>query len=304
MVRLVFSILALSVSLYCNDMSRVGFANHSPELKVLVLIIASEDRPVYPILQQMWRSYMHSDPDHFECYLIKGNDRLEGDSWLEGDVLWTKTAESYVPGILNKTILSMEALMPRVDEFDYLLRTNLSSFYIFPRFLEFLKNLPREKCYSAFVGYLNGGAEPFGAGAGFIVSRDVVKLMVQKKGELIGNISQADDVVIARFLRKEGLPLIVAPRTDFYSLQEWKSNGDNISSDAFEFRIKDHIDSQRLCSEPIIQSQLIKRFYNIDVPVDPKNCVLKEQENSAPKNQGNNAPKNQGKKGKKKGKGK
>ena len=50
----------------------VGIVNATGNLKVLVLIITSDNLPVYPKLQKVWKSYMHSDPEHIEAYFIRG----------------------------------------------------------------------------------------------------------------------------------------------------------------------------------------------------------------------------------------
>lgn len=47
-----------------------------------------------------------------------------------------------IPGILNKTVKGLEFLQPCFSDFDYILRTNLSSFYVFPKLLNFLHQAP------------------------------------------------------------------------------------------------------------------------------------------------------------------
>ena len=121
-------------------------ASSLSDVKVLVLIIAN-DTPLYNELQKLWKSYMHLDRKHIEAYFIKADDRIEEPYEIRDDVLWIKTKDSLIPGVLNKTVLSFEAMLPRIkNEFDYIVRTNLSSFYIFPRLLNFLET--RNTCNS------------------------------------------------------------------------------------------------------------------------------------------------------------
>ena len=82
------------------------------KIKLLVLIIASDNLPVYVEEQKIWRSYMHLDPRHVEAYFIKGNPQLPANYFFKEDVIWSQTQDCIIPGILNKTLLSMEALMP------------------------------------------------------------------------------------------------------------------------------------------------------------------------------------------------
>jgi hypothetical protein len=131
------------------------------KIKLLVLIIDSDDFPVYAKLREIWRSYMHIDPEHIAAYFIRGNENLTTQTVLIGDTIWSKTKEGWTPaspGILNKTILSMEFALSQTKhfDFDYILRTDLSSFFIFPRLLNFLSNCPREKFYCGGFVWSNG----------------------------------------------------------------------------------------------------------------------------------------------------
>lgn len=169
-------------------------------LKVLVLIIASDNEPRYIELQHLWRSYMHSDPEHIECYFIRGDHNLPISSLyrLDGDVLWSRTKESTIPGILMKTLYSFEYFQPRLKEFDFVIRTNLSSFYVFPRLLEYLETLPKTKCYSGPLARYDLTAA---SGCGMIFSPDVVELIIKHRSFLIALCrSDYDDVVIWRLL--------------------------------------------------------------------------------------------------------
>lgn len=231
------------------------------ELKILVLVIASDDLPVYKELQAIWKSYMHLDPDHVEAYFIRGNPNLSTDFEIQEDVIWSKTDENVIPGILRKTVLSLEALLPRIEEFDYVLRTNLSSFYIFPRLLQFLHTLPKKECYCAFIGEAQGIW--YGSGAGFILSKDLVQMLVRDR-QLIPNHPLHDDVLIGAFFQLKQIPVLPAPRTDLPTLSEWFAIKDHIPANAFHFRVKNAYEHLRSRDEVFIQSELVKMFYGID----------------------------------------
>jgi hypothetical protein len=245
--------------LACSFAFRV--AADEKEMKILVLIIASdrfdgpEIFPPYIAMQNTWRSYMHLDPDHVEAYFIKGDPNLETDFEIRGDVIWSKVEESWIPGILRKTLASLDCMRSRFSEFDYVLRTNLSSFYVFPRLLEFLKTAPREKCYCGPV--IN---DDFISGCGFILSRDVVELLMEQKG-VLWNCRWNDDVAIAKFLRSRGVELLGADWTLLSSVDKWRQIKDSIPSDVFHFRTKNEFHNLRGTDELFIQSELLKMFY-------------------------------------------
>lgn len=231
----------------------------SGEVKILVLIIASDDQPVYPELQKIWRSYMHNDPEHVEAYFIRGNPDLPSMYQIDGDILWSRTSESIIPGIINKTILSLEAFLPRIQkEFDYVLRTNLSSFYVFPKLLDFLKTCPRKGFY---CGSDIGHVTTIASGCGFLISPDIAELFVNNKHHFLNNTSNYDDVVIGYFLGYRRIPLIHHKRITFTNLEDWHTQKSNL--DGFHFRVKnpDHL---RLSDDVFMQMQLLNIFYPQD----------------------------------------
>ena len=204
-----------------NKVFSQEIAQEKRDLKILVLIISSDERHLYKKLQKIWKSYMHLDRKHVEAYFIKANRKLHEDFAIKGDVIWSKTKESFRPGILNKTLLTMQHLIPRIDEFDYILRTNLSSFYVFPKLLKFLETLPKKGCYcGAKLTSYHGS--PFGWGCGFILTPDLVKKLVQNKKNLLNMIYDNDDVVIGDFFHQKNIPIIPAPLMEIYSLVEWR----------------------------------------------------------------------------------
>lgn len=230
----------------------------SIEQKILVLILASDELPVYRELQDIWKAYMHLDPEHIEAYFIKADSQLREKTKIEEDILWTQTAENLIPGVLNKTLLSFESFLPRIGEFSYVIRTNLSSFYSFPRLLSYLSSLPSTNCYAAFQGIYEGF--PFGAGAGILLSPDLVEMLVERKQELWDHHYQ-DDVVIGYFFYKENIPLMQAPRMDFLCMEDWQACGDKIPLNMFHFRVKNYNPELRLRDDLYIHRQLLRMFY-------------------------------------------
>jgi len=227
--------------------------------KLLVLIIASDHLPVYVELQKIWKSYMHLDPEQVEAYFLRADPNLPTLVAIDGDVIWAKTSEGWSPdnaGIINKTVLTFEAMLPRMSEFDYVLRTNLSSFYVFPRLLKSLEYLPKNKCY-----YASGtdSVSTVGTGCGFILSRDLVELIVEHKFEFLDRATPQDDNLIAEFLNKHDIHLTLHPRLDLLSILDWQKNRSSIPEHLFHFRVKS--EPNRLKDDIYIHSQLLNLFY-------------------------------------------
>lgn len=246
--------------LYSSQEGRENQEENSLNKKLLVLIIASDDEPIYVQLQAIWREYMHLDSEHVEAYFVKADPHLETFCEIKGDIIWSKGAESLSPGIINKTLLSMEIMLPRLKEFAFILRTNLSSFYFFPKLLKFLNSLPQKNCYCACKGY--HGDIPFGSGAGFILSPDLVELLVKNKA-ILNQKNFLDDVAIGSFFQKEAINILPAKRLDILTLAAWLELKDQVP-DYFHFRLK-NIDNARLSDELYIQKKLLKILYDIQI---------------------------------------
>ena len=171
-------------------------------MKLLVLIIA-HDEPIYIKMQEQWKRYMNKIDD-IKCYFLKYKSELtnnieinetENTIYIHGD---SKT-ETIRPGALDKTIKSLEFLLNNNYNFDYLIRTNLSSVWNFYKLYDFLNV---KKCKIAgFMGnhYDSQNCINYINGAGLILHIDVCKLLIQHKHLLNYNIFE-EDVAIGNLL--------------------------------------------------------------------------------------------------------
>lgn len=244
----------------------------SSQKKVLILIIASDNHPAFAELHKVWRSYMNRDPENIEAYFIKADPNLSEPNKVVGDTIFTKGEESYKPGILKKTVLSMECMLQNGKKYDYILRTNLSSFYVFPRLLEFIQTLPEKNCYAShpLLPSYDIPAEfsqiAFGWGTGFILSRDLAEDMVKNKEELFLRSSEIpDDVLIGLFCSKRNIHIIRSVCHCYPTYDAWCRGKDTIAQDAFHFRAKGHDDNRRpddiYRDELMTLQELVAKFY-------------------------------------------
>ncbi len=243
------------------------------ELKILILIIASDTNPAYSKLQKVWEAYMNSDPKHFDAYFIRGDADLAAKFEIKRNEITVKTHESLVPGIINKTLLSLEALQPSLHEYDYIIRTNLSSFYVFPKLLTFLETLPRANCYGG-VPLFPCELSPeflnirFIWGAGIIMSNDVVQTLLNESCHYEKYKAEVpDDVFIGLIFQKKNIPLTYAPRNDYPTKATWLNNKKSIPENAFHFRAKSHHlvrqETDSFTDELFILNELLEQFYGI-----------------------------------------
>jgi hypothetical protein len=86
---------------------------------------------------------MNSSP-HIDCYFIKGRSEQTKEYALEGDSLYIKVRENNCDGdpcIWEKTIASFKYFKPTLDRYNFVYRTNLSSFIRFDKYLEACKGI-------------------------------------------------------------------------------------------------------------------------------------------------------------------
>lgn len=237
--------------------------------KILVLIICSDQLPVYLEFQKIWRAYMHLDPEHIEAYFLKGDPSLESNYKIEGDIIWAKATEGWVPqssGILDKTIFAFEAMLNRIDEFDFIYRTNLSSFIYFPNLLNFAKSLPKSNCY---CGKRIAPHIRIASGSGFFISPDLAKQICFYKSYFIGEKEFTDDVKIGHFMYLMGIQWLSSDRIDFLNMNDWHLQQANIPSNTYHFRTKCP-DELRSIDDIYIHKQLLRKYYGINFNPEEK----------------------------------
>lgn len=173
-------------------------------MKILVLIIASDQTQQYIDMQSLWRSRIDSCPTAFDVWFVKSSS---ADLWVWDDdddvaldkdsrTLFVKQNETFIPGILNKTIVALDYFLKR-DEYTHVWRTNLSSVLDFCGLQQFLY-LNRGLSYAGFSGITDGGII-FASGAGFLMIREAAIYLV-KNHSLVLSWDLIDDVSIGRLL--------------------------------------------------------------------------------------------------------
>lgn len=225
-------------------------------MKLLVLIISSSDYlPHYPILKQNWQSYMNNY-SNIDSYFLDDYPELDQDYQIKPNHFIVQQKESLIPGILNKTILAIRELT-KLKSYDFIIRTNLSSFWNFQNLQNFLSSLyinPYSYFYASQVYNLDHHNFPFGQGACIILNNFTANFL-QKSYHLLDN-SLPDDIAIGQFFFKNNIPIfpleekvIYQPKDLITILQEPQFKS------FYQIRIKCSIDNiqNRNCLNETIQ---------------------------------------------------
>ena len=177
--------------------------------KFVFLIIDSDGEACYDINRQIIRSFMHSFSDIKTLFVRFQPDQTDLIQ-LEGDTLFCRGTESFIPGVLQKTLIAMDYCLANLT-FDFLIRTNLSTFWDFKRLVELYTSLQRSNCVWALVGNYQGIRYP--SGDGIVCSRDVIQTILDHKTEL--KLDTHDDVAFGILLNTLHIPFLDGKRCDY-----------------------------------------------------------------------------------------
>lgn len=172
-----------------------------PYYNLIFLIIDSDDHPVYKESRDIMRQYIHKF-DNVLAYFIRLNEEITTEYAVDGDTLLMKGKETFIPGILEKTIKAVEYCHANYS-FDYIVRTNLSSFWNIPKLQEKIRNTQIDNIM-AYTGVHN--RIKFPTGAGFIMSQNMCQILIQYKNVLL-KLPYIDDVAIGVLLQSINIPI-------------------------------------------------------------------------------------------------
>jgi len=168
---------------------------------IVMLVIASRSDIYDQMINKYWCyliKYIKENNYSIKIYLLFGNNVKTDDLNLnDDDKLILNTPESYMPGILIKTIESFK-IINNLYDYKHIIRTNLSSFFIVENILKISENLNDNNIYAGVNGIQPAQNIPFVSGSGFWLSRDIVNIILNNKNKLNKNL--VDDVSIGNIL--------------------------------------------------------------------------------------------------------
>jgi hypothetical protein len=136
-----------------------------------------------------------------------------------------------------KTIEAFKHIL-RNYEFDFIFRTNTSSYLDVPRLLKYLDKQSKDNVYAGVIGSALGDLK-FASGAGILLSRDVVERICKNENQWKHGL--VDDVALAELvlgLIKPNVTLQSLPRLEIPSLDVAKSTDATTIRESFHIRCK------------------------------------------------------------------
>ena len=201
-------------------------------MKILVLIISSDNLPIYKFNKEVWRSYMNMF-SNIDCYFIEYTNESDTTNkntpYIENNTIYFKGEESF-PNIIHKTLNSLEYFINDTYsiKYDFVVRTNLSSVWDFKTLQIYLDELPtKNNIYSGPRGpYYNLETYQFWfyfvGGMGIVMSRDVCELLLKPENRTMAeNFKNMDDIDIGYVMYKCGIPILPLNYCDVNSMEHF-----------------------------------------------------------------------------------
>jgi hypothetical protein len=196
-------------------------------MKILVLVLSCLDEPYLSLMKKQQDTWDDIENENVKTIYYYGNGggfkKVKQNSYEYG----ADCSDSYRMMHWKFYLLLKEIIN---DEWDYIFRTNSSSYIDKENLLKFAENLPSEKCYCGYpwLHYISG--------AGMFLSRDVVNILLNSNyfnGEV-----EYEDMYIGDILRDNNIP--AAPIFKRAVLDE----DDYGDSDTYHYRCKSWMDRQ------------------------------------------------------------
>ena len=209
-----------------------------------MLVISSNNQDVYKAHKRIWKTYMKSHPD-IDCYFIEYTYSVIVPT-LVNDTLYLRGTET-MQNIIRKTLDAMAYFTSRT-KYDYVVRANLSSVWIFSRLMQYLETAPR---YGLYGGEINRNMPilhkvDYVSGAGIVFSSDVCQLLLQNR-HIVYESNVIDDVDIGYALDKLQIKPTYIPRVNVYTMEDMKREG-------IQYRVRFNTDRER---EPHIMMAIL-----------------------------------------------
>ena len=179
-------------------------------VKILNLVLYSDNNKSYIKMYNILRNY--NNFNNIKTYFYKYDNTIDNDIEFVDDIIKIKGEETMIPGILDKTIIALKSVENIIVDYDYVIRTNISSIVNYKLLIEELEKNPITYYGGTHVMNLCWLDIPFGivdnkhfntpfaSGTNIILSKKGYKLLIDNSHFLDRTI--IDDVSIGILFKK------------------------------------------------------------------------------------------------------
>jgi len=193
LIVILCSIIIILVGIVYNG----SIENFENKTKIINLVLYSNDNEydkMYYLTKQYYRNF-----ENVKTIYYTFNENILDEYELKDDILNIKGNETYIPGILDKTIKAFEYIKNNFD-YDYVVRSNISTIVDFDLLTKYLQDTPIEYGGGLNMNINNGDENedikniPYASGTSIILSESVLKKFLNKKQYIRRDL--IDDVAI------------------------------------------------------------------------------------------------------------
>lgn len=195
-------------------------------MKILILVLSFNEPPYDELMKAQKETFDSvSVPGVKSVYYRGGGDSFTGvQNPMWNELIFPCTDNYFF--MSEKFKLCLEAV--QAESYDFIFRTNSSSYVNKSNLIKFSEKLPTERCYAGWK--IDGPEYSICSGAGFFISKDVAKILREKidvKKEI------EEDCYIGKILWDEGIEII-----DDKSRYDVPSEFLEIPTDRYHYRLK------------------------------------------------------------------
>lgn len=170
------------------------------KIDFIFLIISSDNLACYKHMRDYATKYFSLYKTQIKHFFIEMKPDLECDICEIDNYIYVKGEENLIPGVYIKTMKTMKYINEKYD-YDFIIRTNLSSFWNLNNVIKLKKNLPLNNFSGGHVGYVNNNT--YISGMCIILSKDTCINLANN----MNIVYELDDVIIGAQLQQLGYNL-------------------------------------------------------------------------------------------------
>ena len=170
---------------------------------IIFLIISSKNKSCYQEMKRLTSIYMSKYSYNINFFFVEADPNIKSQIEIIGNNIFIKDKETYSPGIFIKTIKALKYINDNYN-YDYLIRTNASSFFNIENMLNYLSIFPKEKYAIGFTLNIPKYGN-FLHGTSTIITKDISHYLYQYYNNF--DLKIADDVLISLILKSQNITL-------------------------------------------------------------------------------------------------
>lgn len=186
-------------------------------MKILYLILAGGDTSHLRDISYTRNSWVRNLPDDSAYFELFSDPCLET-AEIRNHQIWANCGTQYTE-ILRKTVISLQALLPVLDDYDFIVRTNVSSYFDHQKIEKILSRyIHKEDFYGGYVmeTKTNDGVKfPFVSGAAIFWNPKTAKIISRINPDVFDDCP--DDVAFSRYMKDNKVNITFLPRGNICS---------------------------------------------------------------------------------------